>query len=207
MAERSGPGWRRPRAPSEPPVASRAVDTSNVFILYAIPIGLAAGWLLGGRLDGLAGITFRLVPLALVALAIQVLLFSPLADGLAPDVGRAIYVTSTTLVLVVVIANVRLSGVPLVVAGAAANLAAIVANGGVMPANPTALATLGMGIGPRTNSVVVARPSLEPLTDLFATPSWLPAANVFSVGDVLIGLGIAVAIASAMRAAGSRRGA
>jgi hypothetical protein len=76
-----------------------------------------------------------------------------------------------------------------------------------MPANPTALATLGMGIGPRTNSVVVARPSLEPLTDLFATPSWLPAANVFSVGDVLIGLGIAVAIASAMRAAGSRRGA
>jgi hypothetical protein len=191
--------------PFEPPVASRAADTSGVFILYAIPIGLAAGWLLGGRLDGLAGITVRLTPLALVALAIQVLLFSPLADGLVPDVGRAIYVVSTAVVVVVVVANLRLPGIPLVVTGAAANLAAIVANGGVMPASPAALAALGMGIGPRTNSAVVAHPSLEPLTDLFATPSWLPAANVFSVGDALIGLGIAVAIAVAMRSGGARR--
>ena len=30
---------------------------------------------------------------------------------------------------------------------------------------------------------------LGPLTDLFAMPAWLPMANIFSVGDVLIGVG------------------
>ncbi|TMQ15063.1 MAG: hypothetical protein E6J91_13975 [Deltaproteobacteria bacterium] len=97
------------------------------------------------------------------------------------------------------VANLRLTGVFLVVAGAASNLAAIVANGGVMPASPEALATVGAAIGAHTNSAVVAHPSVEPLTDIFATPSWVPFANVFSVGDLLIGVGVAVAIASAMR--------
>jgi hypothetical protein len=170
-----------------------------VFILYAIPIGLVAGRLFGGRLDGLAAVPFRLAPLALIALLVQLLLFSPLADGLSPDVGRAIYIGSTAIVLLVVVANLRLHGVPLVVAGAACNLAAILANGGVMPASPAALAAIGAGIGPHTASAVVAQPSLESLTDVYATPGWLPFANVFSVGDVLIGLDIAWAIAAAMR--------
>jgi hypothetical protein len=170
-----------------------------VFILYAIPVGLVAGWLLGGRLDGLAAVRFRLAPLAILALVVQLVLFSPLADGLGADVGRAIYVASTALVLLVVIANLRLTGVPLVVLGAASNLAAILANGGSMPASPDALAAIGAAIGPHTASAIVADPALEPLTDVFATPAWLPLANVFSVGDVLIGVGIAVAIAAAMR--------
>ena len=34
-------------------------------------------------------------------------------------------------------------------------------------------------------------PRLAPLTDIFAMPRWLPFANVFSVGDVLIGVGVA----------------
>ena len=38
-----------------------------------------------------------------------------------------------------------------------------------------------------------------------ALPSWLPFANVFSVGDVLIGIGVAVTIALAMRADPAQR--
>jgi multisubunit Na+/H+ antiporter MnhE subunit len=45
----------------------------------------------------------------------------------------------------------------------------------------------------------VAEPALAPLTDLFAMPAWLPWSNVFSIGDLLIGAGVAVAIAAAMR--------
>jgi Family of unknown function (DUF5317) len=170
-----------------------------LLILYSIPIGLLAGFLLGGHLDRLAAIRFRLAPLAVAVLVIQVALFSPLSDGLPEAVGRWIYVISTGLVLVVVLANLRLTGVPLVVLGAASNLAAIVANGGAMPASPTALAAVGLGVGGNTNSVLLERPLLEPLTDIFATPRWLPLANVFSIGDVLIGVGVAVAIAAAMR--------
>jgi hypothetical protein len=170
-----------------------------VFILYGVLAGLIAGVVMGGRLAGLAELRVRLAPLALLALVVQLVLFSPLADPLAADVGRAIYVGSTALVGIVVLANLRVTGMPLVALGAGLNLAAIVANGGSMPASPAALAALGMGAGGRTNSIVVERPALEPLTDVFAMPDWLPLANVFSLGDVLIGIGIAVAIAAAMR--------
>ena len=34
-------------------------------------------------------------------------------------------------------------------------------------------------------------PALQPLTDIFAVPAWVPLANVFSVGDVLIAVGVA----------------
>ena len=170
-----------------------------MFILYGVLVGLVAGFLLGGRPGGLATVRFRLGWLAIVALAIQVVLFSSVADGLPADVRRAIYVGSTALVGVVVLANLGLSGVPLVALGAALNLAAILANGGSMPADPAALAALGMTADGDTNSVVVGQPALAPLTDLFAMPAWMPLSNVFSIGDVLIGAGVAVAIAAAMR--------
>jgi hypothetical protein len=182
-------------SPGRPPSA----DTAPVFILYAIPIGLLAGLVLGGRVERLAEVRFRLAPLAILALAIQIVLFSPVGGALPDDLARAVYVVSTALVIGVVVANVGLTGVPIVVVGAVANLAAIVANGGAMPASPGALQALGAGIGANTNSVLVEHPALEPLTDVFATPAWLPMSNVFSVGDVLIGVGVAVALAAAMR--------
>ncbi len=184
------------RTPTVRPVAR---DTEGVFILYGVVAGLLAGAVLGGRLEHLADVRFRLAPLALLALAIQVVLFSPLANGLPDQAARATYVVSTALVGVVVIANWRLAGLPLIALGAALNLAAILANGGAMPASPAALAALGMGTGGNTNSVLLEHPALEPLTDVFALPGWLPLANVFSVGDVLIGAGVAIAIAAAMR--------
>ena len=170
-----------------------------MFILYAIPVGLVAGWLLGGRLDNLGAVTVRLGPLAIAALLVQVALFAPPAAALPDGLARAIYVGSTAAVLVVVLANLRLAGVPLIALGAAANLAAILANGGAMPADPGALAAAGISLEGPSNSIRTAEPALRPLTDVFAIPSGVPLANVFSVGDVLIGLGLAIAIAAAMR--------
>jgi uncharacterized protein DUF5317 len=88
--------------------------------------------------------------------------------------------------------------VPLIVVGALCNLAAVTANGGLMPASPSALASLGLGVGGHTSSILVDHPALEILTDQFALPAWMPLANVFSIGDVVIGIGVAVAIAAAM---------
>jgi hypothetical protein len=174
-----------------------------MFILYAIPLGIVAGYLLGGRLDRLGAVRFRWAPLALLGLAVQVALFTdPLATSVG-DAGPLIYVASTAVVLLAVLRNLDIPGVAVVAAGAASNLVAIVANGGFMPADPDALAAIG-GIEPGySNSSVVANPALEPLTDIFAIPAWIPFANVFSIGDVLIGIGVAVTIAIGMRA-GSR---
>ena len=173
-----------------------------MFILYAIPIGIVAGYLLGGRLDRLGDVRFRWGWLAIVGLAVQIVLFSgPVADVVG-DLGPPIYVASTAAVLIAVIRNWRIPGLALVAVGAASNLAAIAANGGVMPASPDAVAALGTVAGSGfSNSVVMADPALRPLTDIFALPTWIPFANVFSVGDVLIGVGVAIVIAVGMRGA------
>jgi hypothetical protein len=171
-----------------------------MFILYAIPAGIVAGFLLGGRLDRLSDLRLRWAWLAVAGLVAQLLLF---ADPIATSVGEfgaPIYVLSTAAVLVAVVRNWRIPGMWLVAVGAASNLLAIVANGGIMPASPEAVSALDpVGGEGFSNSVVVADPALRPLTDIFALPSWLPFANVFSVGDILIGVGIAVVIALAMR--------
>ena len=171
-----------------------------MFILYAIPIGIVAGYLVGGRLERLGALRLRWAPLALLGLAIQVLIFSEPVSRLVGDAAPAMYVASTAIVLIAVLRNVAIPGVALIALGAACNLAAIVANGGWMPADANALASVGGLPSGASNSIVVADPALRPLTDLFALPAALPLANVFSVGDALIGLGIAATIALAMRA-------
>ncbi len=171
-----------------------------MFMLYALVVGIVVGRLLGGRLERIAALRFRWVPLALAGLAVQVALFSsPLTEHVGP-LGPPLYVASTIAVLVVVGRNITIPGLALVALGAVSNLAAIVANGGFMPASPSALEALGRTAGTGfSNSVVLGDPALAPLTDVFAMPSFLPFANVFSVGDVLIGLGVSLALVSAMR--------
>jgi hypothetical protein len=127
-------------------------------------------------------------------------LFSgPVADRVGA-LGPPIYVASTALVLVAVLANRAIRGMAIVAFGAASNLVAIVANGGFMPASQAAMDALGKS-DPTTysNSDIVADPVLAPLTDVFALPAWLPFANVFSIGDLLIGVGVVVVIVAAMR--------
>jgi hypothetical protein len=81
------------------------------------------------------------------------------------------------------------------------NLAAILANGGHMPALPSAMRDAGLSYtGVHNNSVAAAHPHLAWFVDRWAAPGWVPAGNVFSVGDVLIAIGVVVLIAAAMGA-------
>jgi hypothetical protein len=171
-----------------------------MFILYAIAIGLLVGLIAGGRPAGLADLTLRWPWLMVVGLLVQVALFStPVTDRIGA-LGPPVYVASTALVLAAIWMNRRIPGMLIVAIGAGCNLSAIVANGGFMPADPATMAALGKG-DPTTysNSAILADPALRPLTDIFVLPEWLPFANVFSVGDLLIGLGVAVMIVVAMR--------
>ena len=119
-----------------------------MFILFAVPVGVALGFLLGGRLERLSQITFHWAWLAVAGLAVQILLFStPIADAVPPGIGEAIYVASTGAVLVAVWRNLAVPGLALVAIGAISNLAAIVANGGIMPTTPEALAAAGLDPG------------------------------------------------------------
>ena len=173
-----------------------------MFLLYAVLVGVVAGIALRGSLDGIAALRFRWAWLAFGGFAAQAVLFwGPVSDRIG-DAGPAIYVLSTLAVLVAVLRNAAIPGLLVVASGAAANLAAILANGGYMPANPDAVVAAGRHAADAySNSALALHPALAPLTDVFALPSWLPWANVFSVGDVLIGAGVAIAIVAAMRSA------
>lgn len=171
-----------------------------MFILYAVVIGLIAGFAVGGRLDGLGRIEFRWPWLAIGGFFVQVLLFSAAVSSAVGSAGPPVYVASTAAVLVAVVRNVHIPGLVVVAVGAASNLLAIVSNGGFMPASPGAFASLGRSVDDGyTNSAIVASPAFEPLTDVYALPGWVPLANVFSVGDVLIAAGVVMVLVVGMR--------
>lgn len=171
-----------------------------MFMLYAVLFGLLGGYLLRGNLDGLLELRFHWPYLALAGLAAQVLVFSTPLTAVIGDNGALIFVGSAVAVFIVVLRNWRIAGLPIVALGAASNLAAILANGGWMPASRDALTSLGKTIGPEySNSREFTSPGLPFLTDIFALPRWVPFANVFSAGDVILGLGVFLAIVVAMR--------
>jgi hypothetical protein len=172
-----------------------------MFILYAVVIGLVVGFLVGGRPAGLGEIQLRWSWVILGGLLVQVLLFSEAVSDRIGALGPPIYIGSTALVIAAILANRAVPGMRLVALGAASNLTAIVVNGGYMPASAQAAAALGKHDPTAySNSAIIPDPILGPLTDIFALPAWLPFANVFSIGDVLIGIGIGIVIVKAMRA-------
>lgn len=166
-----------------------------MFLLYAVVIGVVLALATGGRLERLAGLRFRAGWLVALGFLVQIVLFlEPISERVG-DAGPPLYVASTAAVFAAVVLNVGIRGMILIAVGAAANLTAILANGGFMPADPGALAALGHAINPGySNSALVARPALWILTDVFALPRGLPLANVFSIGDVLIGAGVVAVI-------------
>jgi hypothetical protein len=172
----------------------------GVFILYAVLAGLVIGLVSGGSVARLGNLRFSWAPLIVVGMVVQLLLFSTsLGDALGPA-APLVYVASNLAVLVAVWKNRSIPGLPLVLVGGAANLLAICANGGYMPVSSAALTALGRGAPDGyVNSRFVDGAVLGPLTDQFAMPAWMPMANIFSVGDVLIGVGVAIAIVAVTR--------
>jgi hypothetical protein len=177
-----------------------------VFILYAVVAGLLVGLLTGGSASRLGDLRIAWAPLIALGLAVQLLLFSsPIGDALGPA-APAVYVVSNGVVLVAVARNLAIPGFLLVLLGGISNLVAIVANGGYMPVSRDALVAIGRGAREGySNNVQSENVVLAPLTDLFAMPAWVPMANIFSVGDVLIGVGAAIAVVAAMHGRGPLR--
>jgi hypothetical protein len=175
-----------------------------MLLLYAIAAGLLIGLLNRGSLANLAHVRIRWWTLALGGLIFQLVLFSPPVAGVIGAAGPVLYVGSTAIVLVVLLANVRLPGFWLVGVGALLNLIVVLANGGQMPASAEGfLALYGAAAVPTeafSNSTLIGPQTVFPLLgDIFVLPRPIPLANVFSIGDVLIAIGGAWFIVRTMR--------
>ena len=148
---------------------------------------LATVPLAGGRLGALADVRFRASWLAIVAILGQIVIISLLPQGNG-WLHHAVHLATYALIAAFLWANRHIAYLWLAALGGALNLAAITANGGVMPADPDALAAAGVHqeAGDFANSTAVADPHLAFLGDVFAVPASWPVSNVFSVGDVIL---------------------
>jgi hypothetical protein len=142
---------------------------------------------LGGKLRGLADLRLTSGWLIALALGVQVLCISVFPTWprlLLASAHGATYLLAALFVW----RNRRLPGLPLLALGGALNAVTIGLNGGTLPASASALRRAGLPVTEDQfiNSGVLAHPKLAFLGDVFASPSWLPLRNVYSVGDLLI---------------------
>jgi hypothetical protein len=158
-----------------------------VFLLVVLTVPLA-----GGRLSRVGELSLRAPWLALVAIGLQIAIVSVLPGG-SVALHETIHIGSYALLGACAWLNRRIPGVWLVAAGGLLNAIVIVANGGVMPADPALIVEAAQRGGEGfVNSGVVASPHLLFLGDIIATPRSWPMANVYSVGDCVILLGVIV---------------
>lgn len=160
-----------------------------MFLLPSLALGLVFALLLGGELKRLLDVRLRLTWTVPTALAIQILVFYVPVQPLSPTTELTLHVGSYALLLVFVSANLRLRALVPVLLGVALNGIAITVNGGLMPVTEAAARAADITIGPNA-SISTAAERLPYLGDVFAIPADLPLANVFSVGDLLIGFGM-----------------
>jgi hypothetical protein len=171
-------------------------------LAFPVLVAVGLGLVLGGSLTRLADLPLRAPWLFLSAVALQVVAFPV---GFLPwrtheAAASVLWVASYGLLLAAAILNRRLTGVPIVALGMLLNLAAILANRGTMPVRIEAMHDAGRVAVTQANSTALADPALPWLVDRWAAPDWIPLANVFSVGDVVIAVGAAVIVLAGMGA-------
>lgn len=162
-----------------------------MILVGAIAVLVCAVKLVGGRLERLLEVEVRGSTVAIAGLLIQVAIITVWPGG-DHRLHALLHVATYGLAGWFVFVNRHLPGAVIVGAGGLLNLAAIVANGGVMPASASALRAAGISTGHAyANSAAVSHPRLGVLGDVFAVHGPWPFANVFSVGDVTIVVGVA----------------
>jgi len=171
-----------------------------MFLLWAVLLGLIVGVLRRGSLANLGRLKLRGLWLILIALVIQLLIF-PLGHT-EPLVGVGtgyLHLASYLILLTFIGLNWHYFEILLMGVGLAFNLLVIGVNHGYMPASAVALRRAGLvrvaeilEQGGHHGNVILMGPTtkLNLLGDWLYLPAPVPLANAFSIGDLLLALGI-----------------
>jgi len=163
-------------------------------------LAAAAALMLGGSLEHWSKRRLRWWPLALLALAIQIPLYSPPLNSWPPMVsaGAAVGVVTMALILVALVRNAISPVQPallLAALGVALNLTVIIANGGWMPRAdahaPRQIDRGSLDVTVSNTAPIASDTRLEWLADTIPQPAWLPLSNLVSPGDLLLSFGAA----------------
>jgi hypothetical protein len=174
-----------------------------------IPVVLASvvGALWVGSWAGLQRFRILWWPLALAPIAVLLILHNPPFNQQTWAIvwGPGIWIACLMAILVVLVRNglsndsARLA-FRVAALGVGLNLFVVLANGGFMPQSPEArLAARGVpliaeGAVPQLRTVAPTGPEsrFAWLGDVVAQPSWLPMANVTSIGDLMLSTALAL---------------
>jgi hypothetical protein len=176
-------------------------------LLSALIVGLALGFVFGGRPQNLGQLKLRSNVLIFVSLAIQLVLFTGLS--LPADAVTTAYMISGLLGLIWLAQNFRVAGVPCMLLGTLSNFVTIALNGGRMPIEGVLLAKirgadyvreLASGTVTSNSSLVNDHTQLWFLTDQILIPKPWPLPTVLSLGDLIIAAGVVWLVAAGMQA-------
>ena len=169
-------------------------------LVLPVVLGVVLGLAARGSLRAIAMLRLRRIELFYLALALQIVAFPfpflpwRTGNGLATTMWLASY----AVLAVAAFVNRKIVGVPVIAAGMASNVVAVVANGRHMPALPQALRAAHKHYSVHFNSAASASPHLPWLVDRWAVPRWIHLGNVYSVGDVVIAVGVVLFVVAAM---------
>lgn len=170
-------------------------------LLWALLLGLLIGFLRRGSLANLAQLDLRAGWLVLLAMLLQILIF-PLGKGAQPLISwgtEYLHIASYVFLWLFALANYREWALGTMALGMLLNFIVITANGGYMPASLEALQAAGktavieslLTTGRSGNVILMSEQTkLNFLGDVFWLPSWVPGASAFSIGDLVLAVGI-----------------
>lgn len=184
-----------------------------MILLLAIVVSIILAVMRGGTFIALTRVPVRWGVLAVAAFATQaVFIYQQPTQRAAGTWGwqEMVFLASHLLLLAVVWANRRLAGMPLIGLGLLLNLLVMTANGGWMPITPEAVMQVGhTGLVPsletgtrvyssKTIILPAEQTRLRFLSDIFVLARPFPIPTVFSVGDVILSIGVLILIQNAM---------
>lgn len=170
-------------------------------LIGGIALGLVLGLLLGGRIDHLADVRLRFLPLLFLAVIVRFATEAALGlgVGIADTLRVPLLGAAYGLLLYTLWQNRGYPGLALAFVGTASNALVIVVNGGRMPVWMPAFALSGLPepmssalhipLNPGTTADFLR--SLGPLSDVIPIPIW-PVNNVASLGDLFLTAGLGI---------------
>jgi hypothetical protein len=172
-----------------------------VILIVAVLLVVLSVPLTGADLRKLRYLRVNGICFVFAAIGLQLVVTTVASTVLPATLAEALHLVSYALAVAFLVVNRHITGLWILSLGGGLNLLAIAVNHGVMPATTAALRGAGREVVTEgfSNSNAVAHARLAFLGDVFAVPKGVPLANVFSVGDVLLVVGIGVILHAAAR--------
>ncbi|MEF8726367.1 MAG: DUF5317 family protein [Candidatus Bipolaricaulota bacterium] len=171
-----------------------------MLLLWGVVLGVAVGFIRGGTVANLEKLRLRFLWLVPISLVIQLLIFPLFSEQAIITFGTEFFhLFSYVILAIFVLINLQIWGIPLMGAGMGLNLLVITLNGGFMPASVDSLikageyrvasnlihkGTYGNVINMNDSTV------LNSLGDWLYLPREIPLSTAFSLGDLLILIGL-----------------